>query len=127
MALANFVSSSINQWTILVATIPFVYSFGKGHITSVVFDHHQKIEILLTIVQSYLGFLFLASMEFSLFEAASLFILWLIQFAIPDTRNVITWVYGAWALFETLRMVKNFKKRNAFHAFFMFYREHVGS
>ncbi|MCX5712434.1 MAG: sodium:calcium antiporter, partial [Candidatus Omnitrophica bacterium] len=30
MALINFVSSSINQWTILVALIPFIYSFGMG-------------------------------------------------------------------------------------------------
>ena len=58
MALANFVSSSINQWTILVAMIPVIYSIGLGKITSVPFDQHQRVEILLTIVQSYLGFLF---------------------------------------------------------------------
>ena len=117
MALANFVSSSINQWTILVATIPFIYSFGKGQIASVIFDDHQRLEILLTIVQSYLGFLFLASMDFTFFEAAALFVLWLIQFLIPGTRGGITWVYGAWALVETLKMIKNFKKRNAFQVF----------
>ena len=117
MALINFVSSSINQWTILVAMIPFIYSFGLGRISPVLFDDHQRVEILLTIIQSYLGFLFLASMEFSLFEAAALFILWLIQFVIPDVRVAITWVYGLWALVETIRMIKNFKARNAFHIF----------
>jgi len=117
MALINFVSSSINQWTILVAMIPFIYSFGLGHTAPVIFDEYQKLEILLTIVQSYLGFLFLAKMEFGLFEAAGLFILWLIQFLIPDIRRQITWVYGAWALVETLRMMKNFKKRNALRIF----------
>ena len=122
MALANFVSSSINQWTILVATIPFIYSFGKGQIACVVFDEHQKLEILLTIVQSYLGFLFLASMDFAFFEAAALFVLWLIQFLIPGTRQGITWVYGAWALVETVRMIRNFKKRNAFQIFLKRFR-----
>ena len=122
MALANFVSSSINQWTILVATIPFIYSFGKGQVCSVVFDDHQRLEILLTIVQSYLGFLFLASMDFAFFEAAALFVLWLIQFLIPDIRGGITWVYGAWALVETIRMIKNFKKRNAFQVFLKRFR-----
>ena len=122
MALANFVSSSINQWTILVATIPFIYSFGKGHIACVVFDDHQRLEILLTIVQSYLGFLFLASMDFAFFEAAALFVLWLVQFLIPGTRQGITWVYGAWALVETVRMIRNFKKRNAFQVFLKRFR-----
>jgi cation:H+ antiporter len=117
MALANFVSSSINQWTILVAMIPVIYSIGMGKITAVPFDQHQRVEILLTIIQSYLGFLFLASMDFTLFEAAALFILWLIQFVVPGVREEITWVYGLWALIETVRMIKNFRQRNAFHAF----------
>lgn len=124
VALANFVSSSINQWTILVATIPFVYSFGKGHIAFVVFDDHQKVEILLTIIQSYLGFLFLASMDFAFFEALALFILWFVQFLIPGIRQEITWVYGAWALFETIKLAKNFKERNAFRVFMKLGREH---
>jgi len=117
MALTNFVSSSINQWTILVAMIPFIYSFGLGKISFVAFDPYQRSEILLTIIQSYLGFLFLASMDFGLFEAAALFILWLIQFLIPDARHPITWVYGAWAAIETVRLVRNRDKRNAFTVF----------
>ncbi len=117
MALANFVSSSINQWTILVAIVPFIYAFGLGRIAPVVFDDHQKLEILLTMVQSYLGFLFLASMDFGFFEAIALFVLWLIQFLIPDTRQWILWVYAAWALIETVRLGRNFSQRNAFTVF----------
>jgi cation:H+ antiporter len=117
MALANFVSSSINQWTILVAMIPVIYSLGLGKLSSVPFDEHQRVEILLTIVQSYLGFLFLASMDFTLFEAAGLFVLWLIQFIVPNIRVEITWVYAFWALIETLRMIKNFRQRNALNVF----------
>jgi cation:H+ antiporter len=124
MALANFVSSSINQWTILVALVPFIYSFGIGRPTPVIFDEHQRIEILLTIVQSYLGFLFLASMDFCFFEAAALFVLWLVQFVVPGIRGPITWVYGAWALIETLRLAKNYKTRNAFTVFSKLLREH---
>jgi len=117
MALINFVSSSINQWTILVATIPFIYAFGLGRAEPIVFDHHQKVEILLTIIQSYLGFLFLANMEFRAFEAAALFFLWLAQFLCPDIRGGITWVYGAWALAGTFRMATDRNKRNAFRVF----------
>ncbi|MDD5568264.1 MAG: hypothetical protein PHY88_03580 [Candidatus Omnitrophica bacterium] len=125
MALANFVSSSINQWTILVALIPFIYSFGMGRFASVIFDEQQKVEILLTIVQSCLGFLFLASMDFNFFEAAALFLLWLAQFVFPGIRGGIIWVYGVWALIETIKLAKNFEKRNAFRVFFQLTRKRL--
>jgi len=127
MALINFVSSSINQWTILVALIPFIYSFGMGKVSCVVFDEHQRIEILLTIIQSYLGFLFLVSMDFKFFEAAALFLLWLAQFLVPGIRVQVTWVYGAWALVETIRLIKNFQERNAFRVFVKLARQHLSS
>lgn len=118
MALTNFVSSSINQWTILAAMIPCIYSFGLGRIAPIIFDDHQKLEILLTILQSYLGFIFLASMDFHIFEAITLFVLWFIQFLFPDTRQAMIWVYGAWALIETVILAKNFSRPNAFTAFY---------
>jgi len=125
MALVNFVSSSINQCTILVALIPIIYSFGLGKIASVPFDEHQKVEILLTIIQSYLGFLFLASMDFKFFEASALFLLWLAQFLVPGIREEITWVYAAWALIETVRLIKNSKERNAFSSFAILCKGHL--
>ena len=125
MALINFVSSSINQWTILVAMIPFIYCLGMGKIVPVIFDEHQKLEILLTIVQSYLGFLFLANMEFRFFQAGALFVLWLIQFLVPDIRQGITVVYAAWAFIETILIIKNIKKRNAFRIFLKLSRDRL--
>ena len=125
MALANFISSSINQWTILVATVPFIYSLGMGHWAAIVFDEHQKVEILLTIVQSYLGFVFLFSMDFSFPEALGLFGLWVAQFFVPGIREEITYVYGVWAVLETLLLVKNFKKRNALHSFKVIAKKHL--
>ncbi len=125
MALTNFVSSSVNQWTVLVATVPFIYSFGVGHPAFITFDEHQKVEILLTIVQSYLGFLFLASMDFSFIEAVGLFVLWLVQFFVPGLREEIIWVYGGWAAWETLQLVIHFRERNAIRVFFHMCRETV--
>lgn len=125
MALVNFVSSSINQWTILVGVLPFIYSYGVGTVTPIVFDEHQKVEILLTIIQSYLGFLFLVRMNFRFFEASALFVLWLLQFLIPNIRGEIIWVYGAWAVIESFRLIKNFKERNAFHIFLQLSKTHL--
>ena len=117
MALANFVSSSINQWTILVAMVPCIYSWSMGHPSAIVFDEHQKVEILLTIVQSYLGFLFLFSMDFAWVEACGLFGLWIIQFFIPGVREEIIYVYGTWAAFETFRLILRRNEKNAFSIF----------
>ena len=125
MALTNFISSSVNQWTILVATVPFIYSFGVGHPAEIVFDSHQKVEILLTIIQSYLGFLFLASMDFSMIEAVGLFVLWIIQLFVPVLREEIMWVYGGWALWESWQLVRHFHERNAFRVFFRMCRQTI--
>ncbi len=124
MALVNFISSSINQWTILVGMIPFIYSFGLGRVEPVVFDDHQRLEILLTIVQSYLGFLVLVKMDFRFLEASGLFMLWLLQFIFPEIREEILWVYGLWAVTQTFIMVRGLKERNAFSVFLELRRSH---
>jgi cation:H+ antiporter len=76
----NMVSSNINQWTMLVAMIPIAYVWALGHNGTIFFDHHQRVEILMTIGQSLLGALLLSNMRFSWWEALVLFLLWLIQF-----------------------------------------------
>jgi cation:H+ antiporter len=80
LAVMNMVSSNINQWTMLVAMLPLAYAFALGGFGTIVFDEHQKLEILMTIGQSLLGALLLSNMRFSWWEAALLFALWLIQF-----------------------------------------------
>ncbi|MBK6426836.1 MAG: hypothetical protein IPF82_11765 [Blastocatellia bacterium] len=55
MALMNMVSSNINQWTMLVAMLPLVYAYSRGGFASILFDDHQRLEIILTTGQSFLG------------------------------------------------------------------------
>jgi cation:H+ antiporter len=125
MGLMNMVSSNINQWTVLVAMIPIVYSFSRGEVSVVHFDHHQKIEIFLTMAQSFLGFLFLANMEFRWYEALGLFSLWFAQFVLPEWREEITFVYVFWILIELLRAFAGEKKLSAFRHFKILFRTHV--
>jgi cation:H+ antiporter len=80
MALMNMVSSNINQWTMLVAMLPLVYAYSHGSFAPIPFDDHQRLEIILTMGQSFLGMMLLANMRFSWWEAAVLFVLWAIQF-----------------------------------------------
>ncbi|MEW6127118.1 MAG: hypothetical protein AB1757_08770 [Acidobacteriota bacterium] len=82
MAVMNMVSSNINQWTMLVAMIPIAYVWALGQNGTIIFDHHQRVEIIMTIGQSLLGALLLSNMRFSWWEALLLFLLWLIQFVL---------------------------------------------
>lgn len=105
LALMNMVSSNINQWSILTAMIPIIFAVSAGANRPLIFDAHQKQEILLTIVQGLLGFLFLLNMRLSAHEAFGLFALWLIQFSLPGSREIMIYVYLLWCLLEMARLV----------------------
>ena len=105
VALMNMVSSNINQWSILSAMIPVLFVISAGADRPLVFDHFQRNEILLTILQSFLGFLLLLNLELRFHEALILFALWLVQFVIPSWRGVMVGIYLAWCVVEMLRML----------------------
>jgi cation:H+ antiporter len=100
MALMNIVSSNINQWTVLAAMIPLVYGFSHMHHhgawADFHFDHAQRIEIVLTLLQTVLGILVLANMEFDWLDASVLLVLWLAQFLVPHWREEVSILYGVW-------------------------------
>ena len=125
MALMNMVSSNINQWTMLIAMIPMVYSYGMGGVAVIHFDLHQKEEILLTLAQAFVGFMFLMNMTFSWYEAAGLFVLWLAQFIQPHWRTEITHIYFAWFGVEILRLFWGNRGLVAFREFGRLFRVHV--
>jgi len=102
MALMNIVSSNINQWTILAAMIPLVYGMSHLHHhgawADFPFDPAQRIEIVLTLLQTALGVLVLANMEFDWFDATALFVLWVVQFVAPHLREEVIVAYALWIL-----------------------------
>src|SRR5207247_2367872 len=61
MALMNMVSSNINQWTLLAAMLPIVYSMSLRAPSAIVFADQQRLELLMTMGQSLVGALFLVS------------------------------------------------------------------
>lgn len=105
IALMNMVSSNINQWSILSAMIPIIFVISAGEMRPLVFDEHQRHEILLTILQSFLGFLLLLNLELKMYEALILFVFWLAQFIFPSIRLEMIYVYLAWCVFEVIRML----------------------
>src|SRR3989454_2103232 len=100
MALMNMVSSNINQWTVLAAMIPLVYGYSSLRHHGVWMDFHfdaaQRLEILLTLLQTALGMMLLANMEFDWLDATIIFVLWLAQFLHPDWRGQGGGALGLW-------------------------------
>ena len=100
MALMNMVSSNINQWTVLAAMIPLVYGYSHYQHTGTWADFHfdaaQRLEIVLTLLQTALGMVLLANMEFDWFDATALFVLWLVQFLSPGLRDEVSVAYALW-------------------------------
>ncbi|HEX7420972.1 MAG TPA: hypothetical protein VF505_13870, partial [Thermoanaerobaculia bacterium] len=105
VALMNMVSSNINQWSILSAMIPILFVISAGTIKPLSFDGMQRQEILLTILQSFLGFLLLLNLELKFHEALVLFVFWLVQFCLPASRHVMIYVYLGWCVIELIRMM----------------------
>jgi cation:H+ antiporter len=105
VALMNMVSSNINQWSILSAMIPILFVISAGTIRPLQFDEFQRQEILLTILQSFLGFLLLLNLELRFHEALVLFVFWLVQFVIPSSRHTMIYIYLAWCAIELFRML----------------------
>jgi len=104
-ALMNMVSSNINQWSILSAMIPVLFVISAGTIKPLQFDEFQRNEILLTILQSFLGFLLLMNLELVMYEAAVLFAFWAAQFFIPAIREEMIFVYLGWCVLEMIKML----------------------
>ena len=101
MALMNMASSNINQWTVLAAMIPIVYSFSIGAPTDVPLQEH-RIELWLTLLQGVLGVVILSNFNFQAYEALGLFVAWLAQFLRPDWREEMVVVYGVWLGIELI-------------------------
>ena len=100
MALMNMVSSNINQWTVLAAMIPLVFGYSHHQATGTWADFHfdagQRLEIVLTLLQTLLGVTLLANMAFDWLDATALFVLWAVQFLVPHLREEVAIAYAAW-------------------------------
>jgi len=81
-ALALLLSAKVNQWTLLVGSLPVAYSIGAGQAGALPLDQRQVAEVLLTAAQSLFGVAVLASMSLSLVEAGLLAGLFLAQLVI---------------------------------------------
>ena len=117
MALMNLVSSNINQWTLLAAMLPIVLSVSSGHAAAIPLDAEQSRDVLLTLSQSLLGAILLINMELAWWEAAGLFLLFIVQLGFASLHVYITWIDFAWCGVELLRLIVSERKMAAFRHF----------
>jgi cation:H+ antiporter len=94
------ISSKVNQWTLLIGSLPLAYSISGGTISPLDFDARQSEEVFLTAGQSLFAVAILVSLSMGRWEAISLAGLFVTQFAFTDTtiRLFYAGVYCALAM-----------------------------
>ncbi|MGH9279979.1 MAG: sodium:proton exchanger [Acidimicrobiales bacterium] len=78
--LGTLVSSKVNQWTLLVGSLPLVFAIAAGSFTGLPIDARQREELLLTAAQSVFAVAVVSSLSVSVKEALALFSLFWAQF-----------------------------------------------
>jgi cation:H+ antiporter len=93
-ALGTLLSSKVNQWTLLVGSLPLAYLAGGGH-GSLPLDARQIEEFWLTAAQALMGFAMLSKLSLNRWEALALLSLFAIQFPLthPATRMILAFLY----------------------------------
>jgi cation:H+ antiporter len=81
--LGTLISSKVNQWTLLVGTLPLVFSLAGAGLTPFALSPVQKEEVFLTAAQSLFAVAVIANLSISRGEAVGLLLLFFGQFAIP--------------------------------------------
>lgn len=92
-AMVNFLSSVLSQLTLLTGLVPLAYSYYKGSLTGIEFDHTQSQELLLVIAMMLFSFMLFSDLKFTIRETVLALGLFIWQFVSPESRDVVTKVY----------------------------------
>jgi cation:H+ antiporter len=89
--LGTLVSSKVNQWTLLVGTLPIAFAIASSSTHGLPIISRQRDELFLTAAQSFFAICILLNLSMSLREAWMLFILFWTQFLfgalVPEDRH----------------------------------------
>jgi cation:H+ antiporter len=98
-AIATLISSKVNQWTLLIGSLPVAHLLGGGGF-SLVLDSRQIEEVLLTATQTLMGVALILALRFPRAAAWTLLGLFVVQFPVASTqgRLVLCGVYTAAAI-----------------------------
>lgn len=98
-AIATLISSKVNQWTLLMGSLPIAHLAGGGG-TALLLDGRQIEEMLLTATQTLMGVALILALRFHRCTAWALLSLFLVQFPVNSTegRLVLSVVYAVVAV-----------------------------
>ncbi|MEV6863637.1 sodium:proton exchanger [Streptosporangium subroseum] len=104
-AIGTLISSKVNQWTLLVGSLPIAYLIGGGSAGGLALDARQIEEFLLTATQTLLGVAALLALRFPRWAAWTLLGLFAVQFALPGqtARYALCGIYLVIALAALIR------------------------
>ncbi|MDN5871774.1 MAG: hypothetical protein L0H73_13760 [Nitrococcus sp.] len=122
-SLGTLISSKVNQWTLLVGTLPIVFAISATTFHGLPVDIHQRYELLITSAQSLFAVAILIDRNVTFRGATALLSLFLVQFFVSiffdqqinrTTIIVLSILYGvlalaqfAWYYRGTWRVVKD--------------------
>ncbi|MXZ63238.1 MAG: sodium:proton exchanger, partial [Chloroflexi bacterium] len=100
VGLAALLSSKVNQWTLLVGSLPVAFGISGETLGGLPLDGRQSQEVFLTGAQSLFAVAVLVSLSLGRLEALALLGLFMIQFLIPisEVRMAIAVIYVVLAL-----------------------------
>jgi cation:H+ antiporter len=98
-AIATLISSKVNQWTLLIGSLPVSHLLGGGGF-SLALDSRQVEEVLLTATQTLMGVALILGLRFGRASAWALLVLFVAQFPINSThgRLLLCGIYSAVAV-----------------------------
>jgi cation:H+ antiporter len=85
-AIATLISSKVNQWTLLIGSLPVAHLLGGGGF-SLVLDSRQIEEVLLTASQTLMGVALILALRFNRTAAWTLLGLFIVQFPLTSTTG----------------------------------------
>ena len=103
-AIATLISSKVNQWTLLVGSLPLAHLLGGG--PALVLDSRQIEEMLLTATQTLMGIALILALRFHRFSAWALLALFVVQFPITSTTGRLT-LCGIYAVIALAALIVN--------------------
>lgn len=111
-AMTILISSKVNQWTLLIGSLPLAYSVSGGTFSPLEFDARQSEEIFLTGAQSLFAVAILVSLSMNRWEALVLAALFVTQFAFTDStiRTGYAAVYCVIALAVLVRDIPHMRE-----------------
>jgi cation:H+ antiporter len=108
-SLGALVSSKVNQWTLLVSSIPLVFNIaswrlGKALPAALSLNDIQRQDLLLTSAQSLFAVSVLLGLRLSTRSAGLLFCLFAVQFLVPA---FVVWMTGMYLALSVAAFIKN--------------------